>query len=384
MIKKVIKMKRVIYLLIIAFAAVQFFSCKDMDSVYEEFIVPDGLTYPQKPDSLKIYAGYNKLRLTWLKAKDPSIVRAEIYWNNYQDTLKVNDLGDQNIITVDIPVTDENTYTFNVKTFDAKDNASIPSEVSGAAYGENYALGTTDRSIVSALRDVNYNGTVTWDAKTTDLAYSEVRYTTSSNETKIVRILPGETTLSCPNAKPGGRFDYRSVFLPPKGVDYVEKEWITYENPFFYKYPRNTWTAESRGGNHPWGDGGGGQPALVFDGDLNTGWHSHTGSSLPQCLVVDMKEAVPVHHITVSPPTNPSWTYLDEIEIYFSNTPITPDVVQPSWGEPVKKLKYPGPRGSSFTVDFPSVPSIQFVVLYFTTSLANPHISIMEFEVYGY
>jgi hypothetical protein len=366
-----------------ALAAGYFFSCKDMDSVYEEFIVPNGLTYPQKPDSLKVYAGYNKLRLTWMKAIDPSIVRAEIYWNNYTDTLKIT-VPDDDIIVVDIPIADENTYTFHVKTFDIDGNASIPSEVSGAAYGENYVVGTTDRTVESALRDDNNNGTVTWGAKTTDLAYSEVRYTTSSGEIKIVRVSPDANSLNCPDAKPGGLFDYRSVFLPAKGIDYVEKEWVTYENPFFYKYPRTEWTAEAKGGNHPWGDGGGGQPALIFDGNVATGWHSHTGSSLPQCLVIDMKQSLPVHHITVSPPTNASWTYLDNIEIYFSDTPITPDVAQPSWGEAVIKLKYPGPRGSSFTVDFPDIPSTQFVVLYFTSSLSNTYISIMEFEVYGY
>jgi hypothetical protein len=379
-------MKKVIYLILIAFVAGHFSSCKDMDETYREFIVPNGLTYPQKPDSLKIYAGLNKLRLTWLNAKDPGIVSAKIYWDNYTDSLAVNiaDNLQGNIIVVDIDIPDENTRTFHVRTFDAEGNASIPVEVSGTAYGENYTLGTTDRTVASALRDADYNGTITWNAKTTDLAYSEVRYVTSSGETKIVRILPDESQLRCPDAKPGGLFEYRSVFLPPKGIDYVEKDWTTYENPFYYMYPRSAWTAEARGGNHPWGDGGGGQPALIFDGNVATGWHSNTsGAPLPQCIVIDMKESLAVHHITVSPPTNAGWCYLNDIEIYFSDTPITPDVAQASWGEPVVKMKYPGPRGSSFTVNFPDIPSTQFVVMYFPTSLSNPYISFMEFEVYG-
>jgi hypothetical protein len=383
MIKTFIEMKKVIYLIIIAFAAGYFSSCKDMDGVYEEFLVPNGLKYPQKPDSLQVYAGYNKLRLTWLKAKDPGIVNARIYWNNYQDSIILESIPNSDIISVDIPVADENTYTFYVKTFDADGNASIPAEASGAAYGENYVVGTTDRTIASALRDENHNGTVTWNAKTTDLAYSEVRYTSSSGEAKIVRVLPDESILICPDAKPGTLIEYRSVFLPPKGVDYVEKEWITYENPFFYKYPRTAWTAEAKEGNHPWDDGGGGEAGLVLDGDLATGWHSHTGSWLPQCLVIDMKQSLPVHHVTISPPTNASWTYLDGIEIYFSNTPVTPDVAQPSWGEAIVKTRYPGPNGSSFTVNFPGAPSAQFVVLYFTSSQVEPYISVMEFEVYG-
>jgi hypothetical protein len=190
--------------------------------------------------------------------------------------------------------------------------------------------------------------------------------------------------LNCPDAKPGELFDYRSVFLPPKGIDVVEKEWITYEYSFIYKYLRTTWTAEAKGGNHPWGDGGGGQPALIFDGNIASGWHSHTGSALPQCLVVDMKESLPVLHIIMHPPANANWTYWDDIEIYFSDTPIAPDIPQPSWGEPVFKAKYPGPKGSSYTIEFPSAPSTRYIALVFLNSTSNVYINLMEFEVYGY
>jgi hypothetical protein len=364
------------------FAAGYFFSCTDMDNTYKEFLVPNGLTYPQKPDSLKVHAGYNRLRLTWLKAKDPSIERAEIYWNNYLDTLKINSIPAGDTVVVDIPVADENTYTFYVKTFDTDGNASIPSEVSGAAYGENYVVGTADRTVESALRDDNYNGTVTWSSRTTDLAYSEVRYTSSSNETRIVRALPGEMTSNCPNAKPGTLIEYRSVFLPPKGVDYVEKEWTVYETSFFYKYPRTEWTAAAKGGNHNWGDGGGGQPALIFDGNIATGWHSNTGSPLPQCMVVDMKQPLSVHHLIMYPPGNAAWRYWNNIEIYLSDTPITPAAPDASWGEPAARVQYTG--GADFTVNFPSVPSCQYIAIVFVNSKTNTYINLMEFEVFGY
>jgi hypothetical protein len=386
MIKTIIEMKKIIYLMMIMFAAGYLFSCKDMDKVYEEFLVPNGLTYPQKPDSLKVSTGYNKLRLTWLKSKDPSIVRAEVYWNNYQDTLEVNLAGNQDdIIAVDIPVSDENTYTFYVKTFDADGNVSIPSEASGAAYGENYRLGTTDRSVTSASRDGNYTGMIIWGGATTDLAYSEVRYTTLSGEKRVVRVEPTDATVNCPEAKPGEPFEYRSVFLPPKGVSYVEKDWVTSDVifPLYFKYPRNTWTAESKGGNHPWGDFGGGMPELILDGSITTGWHSHTGSPLPQCVVVDMKQPLEIHHITIVPPTIDWMVYMDEIEIYFSDTPLPPAAPDPSWGAPTVKMKYPGPKGRSFTVEFPERPSTRYIAIVFLNSTTNTYINLIEFEVYG-
>lgn len=359
-----------------------FWSCKSMDSTYEEFVVPNGLKYPQKPDSLKVFAGYNKLRLTWLQAKDPSIVRAEIYWNNYLDTLKVDIPANQEIITIDVPNLGENTYTFYVKTYDAEGNASIPSEVTGTAYGENYVVSATDRTVASATRNASNEGTIKWNARTSDLVYSEVRYVTGSGAQKTIRILPGESTLTCPDIKPGEKFEYRSVFLPSKGIDSVAREWITYENPFFYMYPRTGWVVESRNGNHPWGDGGGGTPDLILDGNIATGWHSRTGTDMPQCIAVDMQQPLSIHHITVYPPSNAGWRYLKNMSVYLSDTPITPDVPQPSWGEPVAKVLFPG--GESITIDFPSVLTGRYLVILFLDSTSNTYISVMELEVYSY
>jgi hypothetical protein len=353
-----------------------------MDSVYEEFLAPNGLKYPQKPDSLKVFAGYNKLRLTWLGAKDPSITHAVVYWNNYLDSLKVDLANHIDTVVVDVDNLGENTYTFYVKTFDKQGNASIPSEVTGTAYGDNYLMGATDRTIVSALRDEYRNGSITWDNKTAGLVYSEVRYTTFSGEPRTVRIYPDESALICPDIKPGELFEYRSVFLPPNGIDPVGREWRESEKPFMYKYPRNEWVAEARNGNHDWGDAGGGPAPLILDGNMATGWHSRVGTPLPQCMVVDMKQSLEVTHIIIYPPTTVSWRYLNNMEVYISDTPITPDAPQPSWGEPVARVQYPG--GESFTINFPASTTGRFMAVVFLDSMASTYISFMELEVFGY
>ena len=357
-------------------------SCEEMDSIYEEFIVPNGLKYSQRPDSLKVFAGYNKLRLTWFKAKDPSIDHAYVYWNNYHDSLKVNVNQEGEIVKVDVDNLNEGTYTLHVKTFDKNGNSSIPAEVTGTSYGDYYVMGATDRTIESALRDMNKQGTITWNNKTTDLVYTEVRYETSSGEQKVARILPEETILKVPDIKPGKLFEYRSVFLPKNGIDSVAREWKLSDSPFSYKYPRGDWTVETRSGNHPWGDGGGGHPNLILDGNLNTGWHSSVGSPFPQCVVVDMKEKLEIDNVIIYPPGPANWRYLNHIDIYMSDAPIIPDAPQPSWGEPVVKTQYPG--GSSFNIDFPTGSAGQYMVIVFPDSKPSPYISFMELEVYGY
>lgn len=380
-------MKRIIYILLIVFTAGYMSSCKDMDDIYKEFIVPNGLKYPQKPDSLKAYAGYNKLRLTWMKAMDPSIVYAEIYWNNYYDTLRVDIPQDKDLIIVDVLNLKEDTYTYYVKTFDKDGNASIPSEVTGTPYGENYVKGATDRSIISALRDDNKNGTITWNAKTTDLVYSEIRYTTSSDQTKIIRVSPDDKTLICPDIKPGKLFDYRSVFLPANGVDSVAREWVTSDKPFIYKYPRTDWTAVAKNGNHPWGDGGGGQPALLFDGNTATGWHSTVGTPFPQCVVVDMKKSLMVDYINIQLPGPTNWRYIKDVQIYLTDTPIDPNAANLttilSSMTPAAEARHEG--GEVLRLNLQKSLSGRYMTLVFPNySAGGGYISFMELEVFGY
>jgi hypothetical protein len=359
-----------------------FQSCKDMDETYKEFLVPNGLKYPQQPDSLKIQAGYNKVRLTWHKAKDPSVVRAEVYWNNYQDTLEVNSISlDQDIVTVDILNLDENSYTFYVRTFDADGNASVPVEITGTPYGEFYITKTTNRTISNALLNSDGSGTIIWAIKTTDLIYSEVRYRTNSGELNIVRVLPDESMLNCPDVKAGELFEYRSVFMLPQGIDGIAKEWVTFELPFLYKFPRNEWTGESTS-NHSWGANGG-PPQYLFDGDINTGWHSNTSASLPQCVVVDMKQSVHIHHLVMAPFPVARYRYTKTVEIYLRDTYIAPAVPQPEWGEPTISVEYNGE--DVFTIYFPSIPKGRYMAIVFPDSQTGNNLaSLMEVEVFGY
>jgi hypothetical protein len=353
-----------------------------MGDVYREFVVPNGLTYPQKPDSLKIYAGYNRLRLTWLRAKDPSIVRAEICWNNYIDTLNINIPDDRDIV-VDIPNLDEGSYTFYIKTFDADGNVSVPVEISGSAYGDNYRRSVTNRVIKTAFRDAGNRGTVNWGAKTSDLIYSELRYRTVADSSKTVRVLPSETVTDCPDAKPNTPFEYRSVFLPAKGIDTVAIDWATHDTPFLYKYSRAEWTAEAKDGYTEWGAAGG-EPSRILDGDMTTGWYAKPDSALPGCIVIDMQQLLPVAGVAIYPPTDPAQCHLKNIEIYLSATPKVPDHPQPSWGKPAAAVEYPGPNGADFTVNFLSASSARYVVLVFTTSTSdNSDINLMEVEVFG-
>ena len=69
---------------------VSMLSCSKQDEVYKGFVVPGGLKYPQKADSLLVQAGYNRLLVSWLAPIDPSVTKAKVFWNSGLDSLEVN------------------------------------------------------------------------------------------------------------------------------------------------------------------------------------------------------------------------------------------------------------------------------------------------------
>ncbi|MGH2622333.1 MAG: DUF4998 domain-containing protein, partial [Sphingobacterium sp.] len=163
-------------------------ACKEMDSEYKDFVVPNGLPYPQKADSLKIFPGLNRLKLQWLKPKFPGVKYSVMYWNNYADSLKVEFPTNSDTVSVIIPDLSEDSYSFYIKNYDEQGVSSIPVEVTGTPYGENFLIGSTNRTYLSALKDDDGNGVITWGSKTPNLVYTEVKYTNSAGVEKTVMV----------------------------------------------------------------------------------------------------------------------------------------------------------------------------------------------------
>jgi hypothetical protein len=155
-------------------------------------------------------------------------------------------------------------------------------------------------------------------------------------------------------------------------------------NHITYMADRTGWTAESRNGYNPWTEGGGGEPFRVLDGNRSTGWHSQTGTALPQCLVVDMLETKHVDRIVMWHLTNGltnNWIYYRDIEIYLTDTPVSPDVYQTSWGASAATYLYPG-NIDPITVNLAPDSEGRYLILYFPTSRSNTYISFAELNVY--
>jgi hypothetical protein len=209
------QMKKTVLLLAIVFAGFCISSCRDMDTDYREYIVPNGIVYPQKADSLKIYSGVGKVKLEWLVPVDPKVVRAMIYWDNYTDSaayILPTDRAGLTYIGRTIEGLKENTYTFYVKTYDEEDHVSIPADVTGPFYGDTYQAGLRIQNI---LPD-SYLGNSGWclflDEVSEDALYTEIEYKVKNGTTQTIAIPVPATDTVIPDVAPETPFRCRTFY----------------------------------------------------------------------------------------------------------------------------------------------------------------------------
>src|SRR5690606_29016794 len=133
-------------------------------------------------------------------------------------SLRVDFPADSDTVSVIVPDLSEDSYSFYIKNYDEQGVSSIPVEGTGTPYGENFLIGASSRTVLSALRNDDGSGTIVWGPKTPNLVYTEVSYTNSSGVEKTVKVNPEDTETSFPDIHTLKHFQYQSVFLPPKGI----------------------------------------------------------------------------------------------------------------------------------------------------------------------
>jgi hypothetical protein len=383
-------MKKIIYLIVILAAGYAFSSCGKMDENFKEYVVPNGVTYPQKPDSLKISSGFRRVQLRWLKAKDPKVVKAKIFWNNYTDSLALDIPSNLDTIKVSINDLQENTYTFFVKTYDLDGNVSVPSEVTGAVYGDIYLASLVDRSISDLLLN-GTDGTVTFNAAPRGMIFNEFRYTTNAGVKTILKVLPDEESVVCPDVKRREVVEYRSAFCPSGSIDTLYTNWSPYLTPFVIKLPKTGWVAEADSWLAGWGDGqgsqgagSGGYPARTIDDDLNSAWHSSTSGSfdvntnknlnaLPHWIKIDMLSQQGIYRLNLY--RHPAISYAKTVRIYLSDTPD-----QASW-RLVSEMTYPADVRA--VINYSAAQQGRYLILYFPDSSSSIYSCFAEVDVFG-
>ena len=208
-------MKKLVYIILITGIISGFPSCKNADSIYEGYLVPNGLTYPAKAMNPVAYPGKERIQISWQNGTDPSVEKARISWNNDTEGVDVDIQSGADTISRTIESLPENTYSFMIRTYDAKGNVSVPVEVIGTVYGAVYERTLANRPLQGTRYiDESEGLRIEWYKAFDNEVGLELAYTdlNGNNRTRTVDV--SETVTIVPDFNSNEPLSYRTMYKP--------------------------------------------------------------------------------------------------------------------------------------------------------------------------
>ncbi|PTQ97867.1 uncharacterized protein DUF5013 [Mucilaginibacter yixingensis] len=201
-------------------------ACTKMDAYKDKYLANGSIIYPGKIDSVKIFSGRNRVKVTGLFTSDPKIVKYRVYWNSKRDSIEVPVTRTKGVDTakVIIPNLPEGLMSFEIRTYDADGHASVPVDTAANVFGDLYQSSITNRPIVNAAMQTNGSALINWADvdKSSGIVNMEIKYTDKFNKAHDTIIVSTPTGLSStlPNFQPGNSISYSTAYLPnPTAID---------------------------------------------------------------------------------------------------------------------------------------------------------------------
>lgn len=343
--------------------AVLFISCSKMDDTYKEYVVPGGIIYVGKADSVKVYPGRERLNITWLRGTDPNTREAVIYWNNKADSLvlPVKETSPKDVVTASITNLPENSYTFSIYTRDNAGNSSIRVDVQGISYGQQYESSLLTRP-VNETRLIGNNLRVIWLPSDSAAFRTEVIYIDKTGVEKVVKVPFSEDTTLLENYKEGASFRFRTLYLPTPAT--LDTFYTGYDTRAVNLAVNKTVKQSSGAANNP--------ASLLIDQDKATFWQPLAGDRTDDkhvWITIDLKSPTAINEVKHFWKTGGN--LISGYKIFGSDNETT-------WQQLFEKT---GAMAAEETASFADVTT-RYVKLDFTIGTADGNLNITEVEVY--
>jgi|GEM_PF-2063792 len=193
-------------------------ACTKMDHHYRDFLTGGEITYVGRVDSIQVYPGHNRIKLSWKVSPDPAVRYAMIYWS-YQgtnDSLKVPLEYHEGVDTAFAVIENlgEGDYVFNVRTFDDLGHGSVNVEKSGKVYGDEYIGYLDPTALVSAAyKDGEVQMRWLLNPDTTAIG-SEVHYTNTDGDPAVYFVGPDVEELVISDLDYTQPTQYQTLYRP--------------------------------------------------------------------------------------------------------------------------------------------------------------------------
>ena len=258
-------------MLILAFFMTGSTGCTKMDDYKKQFVKGD-LIYPAKPDTILVYSGDYRVRLSSVLTSDPNIVKSHIYWDSRTDSMEVDVKRTQGADTISLIIKDllEGSHTFEVVNEDAGGNRSVPLYAIGAVYGDKYRASLNNRPIASSSLDTGLQVHLSFASmdESAGPLLTELHYQKTNDDSASLIIGLDVTDTLLQDYKKGSSVVYRTYYLPDSlSIDTFKTAYDTYTpqiqnvwvdltakylknpgNPFYY----STWDGSRWGDLDQW------------------------------------------------------------------------------------------------------------------------------------
>ncbi|WP_299551485.1 DUF4998 domain-containing protein [Seonamhaeicola sp.] len=208
------------YIFILPTVLLLFVNCTDTNELHQKYLDRGETIYTEKPDSLVVFKGNNRVKVQWYQYSDLSIKKGRVYWNNRADSIDI----DINItpivrdeVSIIIPNLEEGSYIFEVFSMDSKGNRSVPVAQTGRSLGSNFITSLNNRRILSHVQtanDITFNmSTAIFD----DYITNSFTYYNLAGELQTVSLTEDNLdsiTIALTDIDITKNISYRSEYLP--------------------------------------------------------------------------------------------------------------------------------------------------------------------------
>jgi hypothetical protein len=212
-------------------------SCDDIDDIHSKYAGREERVYLGKVDSLKVYPGFGRSKVTWYIGADPRIEQTVIYWNMRRDSIvkdfvrTTTGLQKDSIIIENLP---ERSILYEFRNKNSKGETSLYSSIAVSAWGENFASDLPGRKLVMSEYDygllqykLGFSPAIPGDS----VVYSQVVYKDNTGTENTVKIERNTDMVVLTNYPDGGEYQFRNVFFLPQGMDTVYGNYNTFKAP---------------------------------------------------------------------------------------------------------------------------------------------------------
>src|SRR5690606_3553777 len=200
-------MKYLIYILLAFSLLITWVGCEKYADDYKKYLNEEEIIYPGLARDVRSKVGYLRAVLVWNPSPDPNIDHYMVYWNNNNNSQRVEATthSPSDSIMASIPNLDEYVYSFSIVAYDSEGNMSVGQELNNIrVYGATYQAVLQNRAYrMSDPYETYEDGSLKlfFNAPDTLNTGTEIKYTNRDEEEKTVILLPGNNEITIPDFK---------------------------------------------------------------------------------------------------------------------------------------------------------------------------------------